>query len=95
MNNKPGAPPSLDTARILHLIGELEREVAAAAPDAPGVQDLKDEITTLRNVIGSPKVRHHWVADGLHAVREAAQAVRGEVMRDSVYLAEIGRILGL
>lgn len=93
--DKSATPPTLDTARVLHLIGELEREVAAAAPEAPGVQDLKDEIATLRNVIRSPKTRHHWVAEGLHAVREAAHAVRGEVTRDSVYLAEIGRILGL
>lgn len=87
--------PQLDLDRIHRLIADLAAEVAKAPPDAPGMQDLRDEIQTLRNVLDSPKAKHHWIEDGLHAVRDAAQAVRGEVMRESVYVAEIGRILGL
>ncbi len=87
--------PQLDLDRIHRLIADLAAEVAKAPPDDPGMQDLRDEIQTLRNVLDSPKTKHHWIEDGLHAVRDAAQAVRGEVMRESVYVAEIGRILGL
>ena len=95
-NNPESNPrPALDLARVNRLIADLEAEVAKAPPDAPGMQDLRDEIETLKNVLGSPKTKHDWIEDGLHAVRDAAQAVKGEVMRESVYVAEIGRILGL
>ncbi len=87
--------PQLDLERVNRLVADLESEVAKAPPDAPGMQDLRDEIETLKNVLGSPKTKHDWIEDGLHAVRDAAQAVKGEVMRESVYIAEIGRILGL
>ena len=88
-------PRHLDLDRVHRLIRELEAEVAKAPADEAGVQDLREELTTLKNVLASPRPRHHWVEDSLHAVRETAQAVRGEVVRESVYLAEIGRILGL
>ena len=91
----PAAGPQLDLARVNRLIADLEEEVAKAPADAPGMQDLRDEIETLKNVLGSPKAKHDWIEDGLHSVRDAAQAVKGEVMRESVYIAEIGRILGL
>ena len=87
--------PQLDLARVNCLVADLEAEVAKAPPDAPGMQDLRDEIETLKNVLGSPKTKHDWIEDGLHAVRDAAAAVKGEVMRESVYVAEIGRVLGL
>ena len=91
----PAAGPQLDLARVNRLIADLEEEVAKVPADAPGMQDLRDEIVTLKNVLGSPKTKHDWIEDGLHSVRDAAQAVKGEVMRESVYIAEIGRILGL
>lgn len=84
-----------DLQRVNRLVADLEGEIARAPADAPGVKDLREEIETLRALLNSPKTRHHWIADSLHAVRDAAQAVRGEVVRESVYLAEIGRILGL
>ncbi|MBL8383186.1 MAG: hypothetical protein JNM90_08940 [Burkholderiales bacterium] len=90
-----GSGTHLDLARVQRLVADLEAEVARASPDEPGIDDLREEVLTLKSLIESPRPRHHWVADGLHAVREAAQAVRGEVVRESVYLTEIGRILGL
>ena len=87
--------PPLDLDRVNRLVADLEAEIAKAPYDAPGMQDLRDEIETLKNVLGSPKTKHDWIEDGLHAVRDAAQAVKGEVIRESAYVAEIGRILGL
>jgi hypothetical protein len=84
-----------DLERVNRLVSDLAEEVARAPADAPGMQDLREEIQTLRAVLDSPKTRHHWVADSLHSIRDAARAVRGEVVRESVVVAEIGRILGL
>ena len=69
--------------------------MARAPADAPGIQDLREEIETLRAVLNSPRTRDHWIDESLRAVRDAAHAVRGELVRDSVYVTEIGRILGL
>lgn len=92
-HSQPETP--LDLARVARLVADLEAEVARASPDAPGVRDLREEVATLRVLLGAPRARDHWVADSLHALRDAAQAARGEIARDGFYLTEIGRILGL
>lgn len=84
-----------DLERVNRLVADLAAEVERAPADAPGIQDLREEIETLRAVLNSPRTRHHWIDEGLRAVRDAAQVVRGELIRESVYVAEIGRILGL
>ena len=95
-SDETGKPESrLDLVRVERLLADLEAEVARAGPDEPGITVLREEIETLRNMLRSPRARHHWIADSLHAIRDAAQTVRGEVVRESVYLTEIGRILGL
>jgi hypothetical protein len=93
--SQPQPEATLDLARVERLIGELEAEVAHASPDAPGVTDLREEIATLKSLIASPRPRAHWVTEGLHALRGAATAARGEIARDGFYLTEIGRLLGL
>ncbi len=89
----------LDLARIRRLVDELQATVASAPGDAPGVQDLKDEIVTLRAVLDSPKEKSGWIAEGLHDIRTQLQktgkSVQGEALREGVFIAEIGRILGL
>ena len=89
------SPPSFDFDRVSMLIVELEREIAKAPADAPGLQDLRDEMETLKNVLRSPKAKHHWVGDGLRSIRDAVRAVKSEIMTDSPTIAEIGRILGM
>jgi hypothetical protein len=92
------AHPPFNLERIHALIAELETELAKAPPGTD-LQNLRDEITTLKNVLNSPKVKEGWIRESLHSVRngieEMAQTVEGTVLKDSPSIAEIGRILGL
>jgi hypothetical protein len=88
-------PSGINLEHVNRLIAALERELAKAGSDAPGVQDLKDEIETLKNVLRSPKIKPGWIREGLHSVRAGLESVQYEVLKDAPYVAEIGRILGM
>jgi hypothetical protein len=63
------------------------------------VQLLRDEVETLKNVLGSPIRRHHWVREGLHAVRKAVEdgveTVAADGLKAGQCGAEIGLVLGM
>ncbi len=85
--------------KVRSLVSALEQELANAPPDLPNVQALKQEIETLKQVLTSPDNGHGLVREKLHSVRNTLQdmtaRVETEVLQDSRYIAEIGRILGL
>jgi len=92
-------PREIDLDEVAALIDDLERDLQKIQGDSHDVQRLKDEVQTLKNLLGSPVRRHHWVRDALHGIRERFDdaldsAVAGGVQA-SRYIAEIGRILGL
>lgn len=91
--------PAFNLDRIHALVAELEKELANAPADTADLQDLRDEIETLQNVLKSPKVKEGWILESLHSVRDGieniTQKVEGKVLKDTPYVAEIGRILGL
>lgn len=83
--------------RIHRLIADLERELTRA--DIPQADDVRKEIDTLKQMLASPDKKEGWIQERLHAIRDGLQnvtaRVEGEVLKDSPYIAEIGRILGL
>jgi hypothetical protein len=89
----------VDLEEVRKLIEALERDLANVRTDSAAVQRLRDEIETLKNVLGSPVRRHHWVRDSLHGIREAFDSAWDTAVSDgfkaSRYVAEIGRILGM
>ncbi|HEX7635305.1 MAG TPA: hypothetical protein VF427_08515 [Noviherbaspirillum sp.] len=91
--------PEFSLERISHLVSELEQELAKAPSDIPYVQSLREEIEALKHVLSSPDETNERVAERLHTIRHALEnvtaRVEGEVLKDSPYIAEIGRILGL
>ena len=84
---------------VTKLVHALERDLASVRKGSRDVQLLRDEVETLKNVLSSPIRRHHWVREGLHAVREAVENGMETVVADGLkagqYIAEIGRILGM
>lgn len=99
MNDKPSLTPSFSLDRIRHLVSDLEQELAAAPEDSPRVQALKTELEALRQVLDENETASPEVAEqlkGTHGVLDDLMAsVEGEILRDTPYLAEMGRILGL
>lgn len=95
----PGDGPEIDLEEARRLIEALERDLEKVRGGARDVQVLRDEVRTLRNVLDSPVRRHHWVREGLHAVREGIDNTVDSAIAEAIsagrYVAEIGRILGL
>ena len=89
----------IDFDEASKLVHALERDLAKVRTGSRNVQLLRDEVETLKNVLASPVRRHHWVREGLHAVREAVEngleTVAADGLKAGQYIAEIGRILGM
>ena len=93
------ASQEIDFEEVSKLIHALERDLSKVKKGSSDVQLLRDEVETLKNVLSSPIRRHHWVREGLHAVREAVEGgletVAADGLKAGQYIAEIGRILGM
>ena len=89
----------IDLEEVARLVEALERDLAKLPSGSQGVQRLRDEVETLKNVLNSPIRRHHWVSEGLHGVRavleEAIDAAIAKGIKTGQYLSDIGRILGM
>jgi hypothetical protein len=96
---KSDSAQEVDLEAVRKLIEALERDLDNVRGDSAAVQRLRDEVETLKNVLGSPVRRHHWVRDGLHGIREAFDNAVDTAVADGLkatrYVAEIGRILGM
>jgi hypothetical protein len=89
----------IDFEEVAKLVNAIERDLAQVRKGSSDVQLLRDEVETLKNVLSSPIRRHHWVREGLHALRmafqEGLETVTADGLKASRYIAEIGRILGM
>jgi len=88
-----------DLDEIARLIEALERDLKKVRGSPRDIQQLKDEVETLKNVLKSPVRRHHWVKDALHGIRERFNGAMDTALSEGIeagrYIAEIGRILGM
>jgi hypothetical protein len=93
------APQEIDIEEVSKLVHAIECDLAQVRKGSSDVQLLRDEVETLKNVLNSPIRRHHWVREGLHALRmafqEGMETVTADGLKAGRYIAEIGRILGM
>jgi predicted nucleic acid-binding Zn-ribbon protein len=89
----------VDFEEVNKLVHAIERDLAQVRTGSRDLQMLRDEVETLKNVLSSPVRRHHWVREGLHALRKAfeegVETVAADGLKAGQYIAEIGRILGM
>ena len=85
--------------RISRLISDLEQELSTASPDSPKVKALKEELALLKRTISASDSEAEQLRLQLHGTHgklgDLVASVEGEVLRDTRYLTELGRILGL
>jgi hypothetical protein len=88
-----------DLERIKRLVSDLEQDLAKAPADIPNLQDLKKELAEFRQTLASSSAGNGGVRDRLHGIRASLKkitaTVEGEVLMDTPYITEVGRILGL
>jgi len=89
----------VDVDRVHRLIADIEQELAGIPEDSPGLQNMRNELEALKETLDAPGKRHEHIGGGLRSVRtrlqDMAAAMEGEVLKDTPYIAEIGRILGM
>ncbi len=89
----------LSLERIQNLLSDIEQELASIPDTSSRVEALKAEIDALKqtlisNASDSPQVAQQL--RGTHnALDDLAASIEGEILRDTPYVAELGRILGL
>lgn len=84
--------------RIAKLVSDLEQELAAAPSDSPRVQALRAELDVLKRTLSGdtgPDSLHQQLHGTHGKLDDLVASVEGEVLKDTPYLTELGRILGL
>ena len=85
--------------RISQLVSDLEQELSRAPVGSARLDALREEIASLKHTLAKPDEPSKEIEERLHAMRtnmaDIAASVEGEVLKESRYLAELGRILGL
>lgn len=84
--------------RISRLVSDLEQELAKAPPGSPRLHDLRTELDDLKRTLSStehPDKTMKQLHDMRTSLSEFAATVEGEILKDTRYLTELGRILGL
>lgn len=103
-DNKPASKTAsedarFDSVRVAQLLAQLEQELASMPPDTPHLDKLRNELGALKAALPPSGPRQAAVGERAHSLRASLQnmtaTVEGEVLKDSPYIAELGRILGM
>lgn len=93
------ADRQLDAERINSLLFQLEQELGKLPADTPHLDNLRKDVNALKAALDVPGARQGALGEQAHSLRSSLQnmtaTVEGEVLRDSAYIAELGRILGM
>ena len=96
-NNESDDAFSLE--RISRLVFDLEQELASAPSDSPRVQAMREELAMLKRTLSGTDAQADRLRQQLHGTHGKLDglvaSVEGEVLKDTPYLTELGRILGL
>ncbi|MBB5393333.1 MULTISPECIES: hypothetical protein [unclassified Herbaspirillum] len=87
--------PDFDHQRLLQMVNEFELELQKQPPGSLDAQQLSADIARLKEHLSAPQPHTGSVRDSWQSLRRAADSVENAVLKDSPYIAEMGRIIGL
>ncbi|WDZ94269.1 hypothetical protein Herbaro_12245 [Herbaspirillum sp. WKF16] len=87
--------PRFDHQRLLEMVGEFEQELQKLPAGSGEASQLREDIARLRQHLSAPQPHAGAVQDSWQSLRRAADSVENAVLKDSPYIAEMGRIIGL
>jgi ABC-type transporter Mla subunit MlaD len=98
-NTTKSAAQTLSHEQIQRLLANLERALTEVQADTPGFQTLKATLNDLNRTLAQQQMDSNQVKQQLHnthkVLNDFIASIEGELLRDTPYLAEIGRIVGL
>ena len=95
MSDQQAETPRFDHQRLLQMVNEFELELQKQPADSLDAQQLREDIARLKTHLSAPQPHTGSVRDSWQSLRRAADSVENAVLKDSPYIAEMGRIIGL
>ena len=85
--------------RLKHILAELEQALQDIPADSPQAALVRKDFALLKSHLDSPEVEAAVLREHIGKTRNSAQdlmdSVEGAILKDSPYVAELGRILGM
>lgn len=95
MSEQQAATPRFDHQRLLGMVGEFELELQKLPADSAEARQLREDIASLKRHLSAPEPHAGRVQESWQSLRRAADSVENAVLKDSPYITEMGRIIGL
>lgn len=91
--------PALSLERVSTLVSDLEQELSQVSIDSAKLKALRDEIDNLKSALAKseayPEGWHKQLTSTHSKLDDFVASLEGEALRDTPYLTELARILGL
>jgi hypothetical protein len=85
--------------RLKQILAELELELQNIPVDSPEARTLKNDFAVLKGHLNTPEVEAGVLREHIGKTQNSAMnlmdSVEGAILKDSPYVAELGRILGM
>jgi hypothetical protein len=92
-------PDDAKHARLKQLLADLEIELQQIPADSLYAASLKRDFAALKLHLelpeANPGILREQIGRTRHSAQELMDTVEGEILKDSPYIAELGRILGM
>ena len=98
-HSSDGSSSAFSLERVSMLVSDLEQELSLAPSDSPKFAALKVEIDALKQILAKPEQApdglHHHLKGTHSRLEDWIATVEGEALKDTPYLTELARIVGM
>jgi hypothetical protein len=94
-STQTGGTQGIDLQQVERLVAALETDLDKVRSGSQDVQALRDEVESLKQLLGSSEPHHGPVSDGLRRIHSLMDDLVEDAIQGARYVAEIGRMLGM